>query len=569
MTPEEIEEVQLQLQQAQKRITELEQFIIRQTGSVLTSVQDLSQCGLQKVELEQSRDKYRKMVNYANDAMFVICLDTNSRNYGYFSDVNNVACRQFGYPREELLQMTPFDLSDDDDLKNNKEMLARLKEEGNATYETVYKRKDGTRFPVEISALRLTIADENLFTVIVRDITERKNVMTELEAAKEEAFAASKAKSEFLANMSHEVRTPMNGIMGMLQLMQMTPLNEEQEEYIRTASISGESLLTIINDILDYARIESGKVRITPEPFGLTSIMDPLITLFKSNLDPEKITLSYTISPEVPPFLIADRTRLRQILFNLIGNALKFTDSGEVCIAIRIIEKTSTGYLRIGWTVSDTGIGIPEDAGDELFEPFTRVEDAGRRKRKGTGLGLSIVKQLVTQMGGTVSMKRNTHQGTTFTFDILAKTCADNVVAPQQTSIPPVLTSPQRRLSTLIVEDEPINQQILSAILTKLGHRTQVAADGESALKLLTTVSFDVILMDVQMPDMNGMETTRTIRTSEKYEHVRNIPIIALTAYAMAGDKEKCIEAGMDYYLSKPVDVKILAMMLKNLNSDS
>jgi len=569
MTPEEIAKVQSQLQQAQKRIAELEQFIIRQTGTVLSSVQDLSQCGLQKVELEQSRNKYRKMVNYANDAMFVISLDINSPGYGYFSDVNNVACKQFGYPRKKLLQMTLFDLSDDDDLNNNEEMLARLKEEGNATYETVYKRKDGTRFPVEISALRLTIADENLFTVIIRDITERKNVMTELEVAKEEAFAASKAKSEFLANMSHEVRTPMNGIMGMLQLMQMTSLNEEQEGYIKTALISGESLLTIINDILDYARIESGKVRITPEPFDITSIMDPLITLFKSNLDPEKITLRYSISPEVPPFLIADRTRLRQILFNLIGNALKFTDSGEISIFIKILEEIDGEYMRISWTVSDTGIGIPEDAGDELFEPFTRIEDASRRKRKGTGLGLSIVKQLVTQMGGTVSLKRNAHQGTTFTFDILAKTCTNMVTPSQQTSIPPALISPQRRLSTLIVEDELINQQILNAILTKLGHKTRVVSDGESALELLTTMNFDVILMDVQMPDMNGMETTRTIRTSEKYEHVKNIPIIALTAYAMAGDKEKCIEAGMDYYLSKPVDVKILALMLKNLNSDS
>ncbi|MBW2660290.1 MAG: PAS domain S-box protein, partial [Deltaproteobacteria bacterium] len=189
-----------------------------------------------------------------------------------------------------------------------------LKKEGNLTYETVYRRKDGSRFPVEISALRLTISNEDLFTFIARDISERKQMMTELEAAKEKAFAASKAKSKFLANMSHEVRTPMNGVIGMLQLLQMTQLSDEQEEYVKTASASGESLLTIINDILDNAKIESGKVQINPEPFEITAVMDPLITSFKSSLDPQKVKLNYSISPEVPDVFVADQARLKQIL---------------------------------------------------------------------------------------------------------------------------------------------------------------------------------------------------------------------------------------------------------------
>lgn len=693
MTAEEITELQSQLKLARERITELEQFVIRQSGTVFSSVQDLSKCGMENVELEQSRNKYRKLVNYANDAMFVITLDTDNPYYGYFSDVNNVACKQFGYSRDELLRMTPFDLCDDDDFGYIKDMLIHLKAEGNLTYETVYRRKDGSRFPVEISALRLTISNEDLFTFIARDISERKTVeealkesehlyrlladnvhdviwttdsnfqplfispsftnltgfprgnatdvlhrevilsspfikdskevfslpedkshywetpiatagneiiwvesvaslliedsdhctgiigvtrdittrkqmMTELEAAKEKAFAASKAKSKFLANMSHEVRTPMNGVIGMLQLLQMTQLNDEQEEYVKTASASGESLLTIINDILDNAKIESGKVQINPEPFEITAVMDPLITSFKNSLDPQKVKLNYSISPEVPDVFVADQARLKQILFNLIGNAVKFTDYGEISISIQVLEEINGKYLRISWTVSDTGIGIPEDAINELFEPFTQVEDNSRRKRKGTGLGLSIVKQLVNQMGGNVSLRQNEPQGTTFTFDILTEKCESTDFIQQPERITPLLTSPMRRLSTLIVEDEPINQQILKAILTKLGHKTTVASDGYSAMGLMTSMDFDVILMDVQMPDLDGLETTRIIRSSKKYEEVKRIPIIALTAYAMAGDREKCMEAGMDYYLSKPVDVKALVKILKTLNRD-
>jgi len=566
MTAEKITELQSQLELARERIAELEQFVVRQSGTVFSSVQGLSKCGMENVELEQSRNKYRKLVNYANDAMFVITLDTENPYYGYFSDVNNVACKQFGYSRDELLRMTPFDLCDDDDFGYIKDMLVHLKKEGNLTYETVYRRKDGSRFPVEISALRLTISNEDLFTFIARDISERKQMMAELEAAKEKAFAASKAKSKFLANMSHEVRTPMNGVIGMLQLLQMTQLSDEQEEYVKTASASGESLLTIINDILDNAKIESGKVQINPEPFEITAVMDPLITSFKSSLDPQKVTLNYSISPEVPAVFVADQARLKQILFNLIGNAVKFTDYGEISISIQVLEEINGKCLRISWTVSDTGIGIPDDAVNELFEPFTQVEDNSRRKRKGTGLGLSIVKQLVNQMGGNVSLRQNEPQGTTFTFDILTETCESTDFIQQPAGITPLLTSPMRRLSTLIVEDEPINQQILKAILTKLGHKTTVTSDGYSAMELMTSMDFDVILMDVQMPELDGLETTRIIRSSKKYEEVKRIPIIALTAYAMAGDREKCMEAGMDYYLSKPVDVKALVKILKALN---
>ena len=692
MSSQRIAELQFELGKAQQRIAELESIVARQTGSVLNCVADLSSCGEEKEQLEQSRNKYRKLFNYANDAMFVISLDHNSPDYGYFSDVNNVACKRLGYTRKELLLMTPVDISLDKELLSNNQLEDRLTREGNATYQTTYIKKDGSKLPVEVSALRLTIDGKNLYMAIARDIAERKyaeealkkseqlyrlladnvhdviwttdgqliprhvspsfshltgfeqktaittihrdiissspftknhfqllvllrdrslhwestiktangetiwvesiasplpesskhftgiigvtrdissrkKIMLELEAAKEQAFAANRAKSEFLANMSHEVRTPMNGVLGMLQLMTMTSLDDEQQEYVETAMASGKSLLTIINDILDYSKIEAGKLQMTPEEFQIRDIVKPLLTSFKTAINHQKVTLSCSIAPEVPNTLVTDHVRLRQILFNLVGNAVKFTEQGEILIEIKVLEKINNNHIQLECTIADTGIGVPEDIGDELFEPFTQIESSRHGKVTGTGLGLSIVKQLVTQMEGTVQIRKNNAQGTTVTFTIVVG-IGKIQPAPEQIQPTPILTSPSRRLATLIVEDELINQQILQAILTKLGHRTTIAGDGHSALKLLKTNFFDIILMDVQMPELDGLATTKIIRQSEHYQHVRNIPIIALTAYAMAGDKEKCLEAGMNSYLSKPVDIKALEKGLKSLTAD-
>ena len=688
-----IAKLQSELQKAQKRIAELESSITTQPGSALETVQDLSLCGQQREALEESRNKYRKLFNYANDAMFVISLDQNSPNFGYFSDVNNVACKRLGYSRNELLQKTPVDITCNKDFKQNNQLDVLLNKNGNATFETTFLTKDNTKLPVEVSALRLTFDGKDLYMAIARDIAERKNaeealrkseqlyrlladnvhdviwttdenlkprhvspsfshltgfpqeeaissihqkvilsspfthdqflsliqskdqslhweseirkanreviwvesivsplpessnhftgiigvtrdissrkkIMLELEAAKEQAFAANKAKSEFLANMSHEVRTPMNGVLGMLQLMTMTSLDDEQIEYVETAMASGESLLTIINDILDYSKIEAGKLQMTPEEFQIRELIKPLLLSFKTAINHHKVNLLCSIAPDVPTILVADHVRIRQILYNLVGNAVKFTEHGEIHISIRKLEEIEGNRVKLECTIADTGIGVPEDLGDKLFEPFTQIESQKQKKVKGTGLGLSIVKQLVTRMEGTVQLKRNNSQGTTVTFTLVVG-IGELRSAPERSNIlTPILTSPNRRLSTLVVEDERINQQILQAILTKLGHRSTIAGDGYAALELLKENRFDIILMDVQMPELDGIETTRIIKSSKKFEHVQNIPIIALTAYAMAGDKDKCLDAGMDSYLSKPVDIKALEKQLKSLTTD-
>lgn len=692
MSKEKYSEIEKELINARERIKKLEQIIANHSDGSATLPQPLSFCTEQIETLEQSRNKYRKLFNYANDAMFVISLDSNSPNYGLFSDVNNVACKRLGYTRDELLRMTPFDISDAKDFHHNIRMASQLNKNESSTFESTYVKKDGTHLPVEVSALRLTIDGSDLYMAIARDISERKraeealrksenlyrlladnvhdviwttdNMLTpeyvspsftyltglpvekaneiihgqiispspfmdngnqlltltedkplhweseiatpdkgvlwvesiaaplpvcsnqftgiigvtrditsrkkiilELEAAKEQAFAANLAKSAFLANMSHEVRTPMNGVLGMLQLLTLTDLNDEQSEYVETAMASGKSLLTIINDILDYSKIEAGKLQITPEDFQLREMVRTLVVSFKTFIDPQKVRLNYSVSPDVPEFLVADHVRIRQILFNLVGNAVKYTEEGEISIDIKTLEIIDDIHIKLEFSVKDTGIGIPRDIGNTLFEPFTRFESPDRIKISGTGLGLSIVKLLVMHLNGSVELKRNSAIGTTATFTLDVMRQQHPLVPDTKLPPAPVLTYPNRRLSALVVEDEKINQQILQAILTKLGHRTVFADDGILALELLKSNSYDVILMDVQMPRLDGVATTKIIRNSPEYEHVQDVPIIALTAFAMAGDREKCLKAGMDRYLAKPVDIKILENYLKSLTT--
>lgn len=400
--------------------------------------------------------------------------------------------------------------------------------------------------------------------VVTREITTTKRIIRELDLARQKAQAASLAKSSFLANMSHEVRTPMNGVLGMLQLLKMTPLDDEQLGYIETASASGKSLLAIINDILDYSKIEAGKLQINPENFHPREILEQVGISFTGEIDPARVELVIAIAEEIPEILFADPQRLRQILYNVIGNAVKFTEKGSITVKLELAEKLSPERILLHCQVIDTGIGMPLDAEEKLFSPFTQATVPMAHKPKGTGLGLAIVKQLVTAMGGTISLKPNLPEGTIVSFTVEAGLVRSR---PQVTTQPPepMLTSPGKRLSVLVAEDENINQQILKTILTKLGHRSRIARDGKETLDLLLEDEFDIILMDVQMPELDGLETTRRIRRDPRFSRHSKLPILALTAYAMAGDQENCLAAGMDDYLAKPVDIGELGSKLRAL----
>jgi signal transduction histidine kinase/CheY-like chemotaxis protein len=396
------------------------------------------------------------------------------------------------------------------------------------------------------------------------EIVERKQAQEQLLAAKVAAEQATRAKSEFLANMSHEIRTPLNGLLGMLQHLKNTPLQAEQSEDVEAALGSGQRLLGVLNDILDLSRIEAGKMDLEKESFDPGRVVREVTGIFQANADAKNIALRCKIDPDLP-WVVSDQGRLRQILFNLVGNAVKFTERGEVAVAARIQFAETSGeqggaqHVALAFEVNDTGIGIPSDKLVGLFEPFTQVDGTHARKYGGSGLGLGIVRRLVDLMGGRIDIESEPGRGTRVCFTLPlavadAEGCRTEAEGDSRESA--LLGS----LNILVAEDERVNRMIIERLLTKQGHRVVAVTDGYHCLQALDENDFDVILMDIQMPEMDGLETARAIRARD--DGKREVPIIALTAHAMKGDREVFLEAGMDDYLSKPVDFNEVSRVL-------
>ncbi|WP_305043947.1 response regulator [Geoalkalibacter sp.] len=381
-----------------------------------------------------------------------------------------------------------------------------------------------------------------------------------LRLAVREAEAASHAKSEFLANMSHEIRTPLNGIFGMLQCLQTTPLAEDQAECIDLALESGRKLLNILNDILDLSRIEAGRLDLQMACFDPARLVHQIRDIFHANAAAKNLVLHCDISPDFPEQVFGDEGRLRQVLFNLVGNAVKFTEQGQITLGAEAsLDPERPGGVRLGFTVHDTGIGIPRDKLDIVFEPFVQVDGSSTRRFGGAGLGLGIVKRLVQLMNGHLSIDSELGVGTRIRFSIeVDQVPSDDALLGAVAAVEPSMT---RSLKILLAEDERINRLTLERLLTKQGHEVQAVADGRQCIELLRKDRFDLVLMDIQMPDMDGLEVTRRARSDDD-PRISRIPIVALTAHAMKGDREKFLEAGMDDYICKPVHMDEIRRIL-------
>ncbi len=661
----------------------------------LVLVNDVTERKKTEDALRVSELRYRSLTHSANDA--IITTDSG----GAITFWNTAAQAMFGYEKDDILGASLTRLMPTHYRDAHTQGIARMTATGDArvigrTVELHGLRKDGTEFPLELSLGTWQAGGSVFYSAIVRDITERKRQESELRAAKEAADAANRAKSQFLANMSHEIRTPMNGVIGMTGLLLDTPLTPEQQEYAETIRTSGDALLTIINDILDFSKIESGSLDLEEQPFDLRDCLENALDLLATRAAEKNLDLAYLIDDGVPGTLVGDVTRLRQVLVNLIGNALKFTATGEVVVSVSS-QVVAGRRHAVRFAVRDTGIGIPVERMDRLFKSFSQVDSSTTRLYGGTGLGLAISKRLAELMGGAMSVESTPGEGSTFSFTITAaavptqariwqrsaqpslagrrilivddnetnrriltlqaqnwgmrpRSAAEGTTALEwirrgdpfdvaildmqmpnmdgialaaairihrnAATLPLVmLTSMGRQvlsdqahfaaflakpikqsqlhdvligifdalprnaapvvaaqrldphlaermpLRILIAEDNMVNQKLAVQLLAKMGYRPDVAGNGLEAIQALERQPYDVILMDVQMPEMDGLEATR--RICQRWPRADRPHIIAMTADAMQGDREKCLNAGMDDYVTKPVQVAALVVALE------
>jgi len=513
----------------------------------------------------------RSLIEASLDPLFTISPE------GKITDMNNASVNITGIAREKLIGTDFFDYFTEPD-------KAR---EG---YKQVFAKGFVADYPLTIRDHKLTdvlfngsvYKDEqgNVLGIVVvaRDITQQKKYEKELteakvvaelateiaEEAKSKAESATeiaesatrtaedavKAKQQFLSNMSHEIRTPMNAIIGFTKVVLKTELSEKQKEYINAIKLSGDALIVLINDILDLAKVDAGKMTFEQAPFKMASSISAMLHLFETKIQERNLELVKEYDNKIPEVLIGDPVRLHQIILNLVSNAVKFTTTGKIVVAVNLVSEDSENAV-IEFAVTDTGIGIPENKIKKIFENFQQASSGTSRLYGGTGLGLAIVKQLVESQGGTIHVKSEIGEGSTFSFTLsFQKTKGEEELVPELLELDKKI----KNIKILVVEDIALNQLLMKTLLDDFGFERDIASNGKIAIEKLKTKTYDIILMDLQMPEMNGFEATEYIRNTMNSK----IPIIALTADVTTVDLAKCKAVGMNDYIAKPIDERVL-----------
>ena len=499
------------------------------------------------------------LIEASHDPLFTISSE------GKITDMNNASVNVTGILREKLIGTDFFDYFTEP--QKAREVYEKVFKKGFVTDSPlILRHKNGKLTDVLFNGSVYKDDKENVLGVVIvaRDVSDQKRIETELieakvfaelatliaEEAKSKAEDAMKAKQQFLSNMSHEIRTPMNAIIGFTKVLSKTHLTDKQNEYFNAIKVSGDALIVLIDDILDLAKVDAGKMTFEKSPFKIATSLSAMLHLFETKIQEKNLKLFENYDSKIPEVLVGDPVRLHQIILNLVSNALKFTSKGQITFSVDLIHEDNESVI-IQFAVTDSGIGIAAEKINTIFENFQQATSGTSRLYGGTGLGLAIVKKLVETQGGSIHVKSQINEGSTFCFTLpFPKTKAK---AESETTIPK-LDMEFVNIKVLVVEDIPLNQLLMKTLMDDFGFERDIADNGKIAIEMLQNKSYDIILMDLQMPEMNGFEATEYIRNTMNSK----IPIIALTADVTTIDLAKCKAAGMDDYIAKPVDEKVL-----------